>query len=215
MSRVVIIDYGSGNLKSAQKAFEYASKNLVSHTKIIISKDSREVLNANRIVLPGVGSFGDCLRGLSTLPGMLEALQEHVIERERPFMGICVGMQLLADYGMENGYTKGLGWLKGEVVPLRPSGEGLKIPHMGWNDLEFSENPPPIFAGLNTGDHAYFVHSYHFKCENPKEVFATVNHGGKISAIVGRNNILGTQFHPEKSQRLGLMLIENFLKWCP
>ena len=215
MSRVVIIDYGSGNLKSAQKAFEYASKNLVSNTKVIISKNSCELSKASRIVLPGVGSFGDCLRGLSTLPGMLEALQENVIERERPFMGICVGMQLLADYGMENGYTKGLGWLKGEVVPLRPSGEGLKIPHMGWNNLSFSARPHPVLARIEDGAHAYFVHSYQLNARNPSEILAETNHGGPVTAIVGRDNMIGTQFHPEKSQHTGLQFIQSFLEWRP
>ena len=164
-------------------------------------------------VAPGVGAFGDCLAGLRALPGMVEALQENVIARGKPFLGICVGMQLMATRGLEHGVHQGLGWIAGEVRGIK--GAGLKVPHMGWNDLRLKVPSHPLFAGVNSGDHAYFVHSYHLVPEQPSDVVADVDYGGPIVAAVGRDNIVGTQFHPEKSQALGLRLIANFLAWRP
>lgn len=212
---VVIIDYGSGNLRSAAKAFEraIAEENLALTVKV--TGDARDLSDASHVVLPGVGAFGDCRRGLDALPGMVEALQRTVIEKGRPFLGICVGMQLMATTGREHGEHRGLGWIPGEVVLLRPGGEHLKIPHMGWNGLRISAPEHPFFAGVEPGAHAYFVHSYGFACSNPRHTLATVDHGGPVTAVIGRDNLIGTQFHPEKSQAVGLRLIANFLKWRP
>ena len=215
MFKVAIIDYGSGNIKSAFKAFQRAGMDISKQTKIIVSNNPNELSNVSSIVLPGVGAFSDCLDGLAIIPGMLEVLQTHVLDNGRPFLGICVGMQLLADFGLENGHTEGLGWVSGKVVPLAPEDKRLKIPHMGWNNLQFFSKHHPVLDGLDNGGHAYFVHSYHFKCSNPDEIYATVDHGEEISAIVGKDNIVGTQFHPEKSQLFGLRLIQNFLNWKP
>lgn len=205
----VIVDYGSGNLRSAAKAFERASNG----GKIEVTGDAAALTQATHIVLPGVGAFGDCLAGLRALPGMVEALQENVIARGKPFLGICVGMQLMAPRGLEHGVHQGLGWIAGEVRGIK--GAGLKVPHMGWNDLRLKVPSHPLFAGVNSGDHAYFVHSYHLVPEQPSDVLADVDYGGPIVAAVGRDNIVGTQFHPEKSQALGLRLIANFLAWRP
>ncbi len=205
----VIVDYGSGNLRSAAKAFERASNG----GKIEVTGDAAALTQATHIVLPGVGAFGDCLAGLRALPGMVEALQENVIARGKPFLGICVGMQLMATRGLEHGVHQGLGWIAGEVRGIK--GAGLKVPHMGWNDLRLKVPSHPLFAGVNSGDHAYFVHSYHLVPEQPSDVLADVDYGGPIVAAVGRDNIVGTQFHPEKSQALGLRLIANFLAWRP
>ena len=212
---VVIIDYDSGNLRSALKAFEYSSAEIVNGPDVIVSKNPKDLFKASHIVLPGVGSYCDCRQGLSDIPGMEEGLQINVIELGKPFLGICVGMQLLASRGFENGVTGGLNWIAGDVVPLSTSGGTLKVPHMGWNNLRFLKENHPVFNGLKENSHAYFVHSFHFQCENKPQKLAVVDYGTEISAVVGENNILGTQFHPEKSQSFGLKFISNFLQWRP
>lgn len=216
MSQIVaIVDYGAGNLKSAQKAFARAAEG--TETEIIVTSDADLVRNADRIVLPGVGAFADCMAGLDAVPGMHEVLTEKVIAGGAPFLGVCVGMQLLASVGREKTETKGLGWIAGAIEKIEPSDPALKVPHMGWNTLSVSR-AHVLLEGIETGEnglHAYFVHSYHMKAEKPEEVIATADYGGPITAIVGRDNIFGTQFHPEKSQSLGLALIENFLGWTP
>lgn len=211
---VVIVDYGSGNLRSAAKAFERAIAEAGLCMTVRVSADPEAVLAARHVVLPGVGSFADCMSGLVAVPGLLEAIGEAVLHRGRPFLGICVGMQLMARLGREHGEHQGLGWIGGEVVPVAPTDSTLKIPHMGWNELEFSATHP-LFAGLAGETHAYFVHSYQFIPDDPAHRLATVDYGGPITAIVGRDNLVGTQFHPEKSQTLGLRLITNFLSWTP
>lgn len=212
---VVIVDYGSGNLRSAAKAFERVVRENGSGHQVIVSSDPEDLKKADRIVLPGVGAFGDCKRGLSNLPGMLDTLSDEVLNKGKPFFGICVGMQLLASVGREHGDHEGLGWIKGEVVPLTPDDKSLKIPHMGWNVIEIHGSLHPMLQGLESGVHAYFVHSYHFLPEDDDNVLATVGYGGPVTAAVGRDNIFGTQFHPEKSQKVGLHIIENFLNWKP
>ncbi len=214
-----IIDYGSGNLRSAAKAFARAAAD-AGTGNVIVTSNAKEVANADRIVLPGVGAFADCRRGLDAVPGMVDALRGAVIERKRPFLGICVGMQLMADAGFEHGETQGLGWIPGKVVELKPQGTApdggsFRVPHMGWNELMFDTAAHPVFAGFSTGDHLYFVHSYHLECANPADRLASVSYGQTITAAVGRDNMIGTQFHPEKSQALGLRLISNFLSWSP
>ena len=212
---VAIIDYGAGNLKSAQKAFARSAEG--TGTEIVVTSDADLVRRADRIVLPGVGAFADCMAGLDAVPGMHEVLTEKVIAGDTPFLGVCVGMQLLASVGREKIETKGLGWIAGAIEKIEPSDPALKVPHMGWNTLSISR-PHALLEGIETGEdglHAYFVHSYHMKAENADEVIATADYGGPITAIVGRDNIFGTQFHPEKSQTLGLALIANFLKWRP
>lgn len=212
---VAIIDYGAGNLKSAQKAFARAAMD--TRTEVSVTADADLVRKADRIVLPGVGAFADCMAGLDAVPGMHEVLTEKVIGGSTPFLGVCVGMQLLASVGREKIETKGLGWISGAIEKIQPSDPALKVPHMGWNTLAVSR-PHALLEGIETGDaglHAYFVHSYHMRVENPREVIATADYGGPITAIVGHDNIFGTQFHPEKSQSLGLALIANFLKWRP
>jgi glutamine amidotransferase len=214
---VVIIDYGSGNLHSAAKAFERAALESGITSTIRVTSDTGEVRAADRIVLPGVGAFADCRRGLDAVPGMVEVLEEVVRAKGRPFLGICVGMQLLASRGLEYTVTKGLGWIPGDVSLIVPHGEGLKIPHMGWNTLA-RQNDHALLDGIETGPdglHAYFVHSYTLAAANPGDVLAVTDHGGPVTAMVGRDNIAGTQFHPEKSQKLGLRLIANFLRWKP
>jgi glutamine amidotransferase len=212
----VIIDYGSGNLRSAAKAFERAASEAGSHEPIVVSSDVKVIARAVRIVLPGVGAFQDCMRGLRALDGLQDILQEAVIEKGRPFLGICVGMQLLATEGIEFGHHQGLGWIGGQVVPLAPRDATLKIPHMGWNELDLREAGHPVLQGLSkTGRHVYFVHSYHMQLENQEQALATTDYGGPVMAAVGRDNIVGTQFHPEKSQEVGLQLITNFLRWRP
>ena|SRR5271165_1891009 len=214
---VAIIDYQSGNLHSAAKAFERAARESGIAASIVLTSDPEIVGQADRIVLPGVGAFGDCYNGLAAVPGMLEALEDAVLRRARPFYGICVGMQLLAGRGLEHGEHRGLGWIGGEVSMLRPADPALKIPHMGWNTLNFVQDHA-LFEGIPGGDkgwHAYFVHSYHFLAEDEKSVVATSNYGGPITAFIARDNIAGSQFHPEKSQKLGLRLIANFLGWRP
>jgi glutamine amidotransferase len=214
VSTVALIDYGSGNLRSAAKAVERAAADAGLSTTVLVTADADAVRRADRIVLPGVGAYGDCKRGLSEVPGMLDALEEAVITGGRPFLGICVGMQLMAERGVEHGVHQGLGWIKGEVVALEPSDPALKIPHMGWNELEII-TPHPVLAGLPAGAHAYFVHSYHLRCADPANELVRVEYGGPVTAVVGRDNLVGTQFHPEKSQNAGLALIANFLQWRP
>lgn len=215
--KTVIIDYGSGNLHSAHKAFERAAYDNAIAGTVVVSPRAEDVEQADRIVLPGVGAYRDCLLGLVRLPGMREALQEQVIARGKPFLGICVGMQLLATRGLEHDVTQGLGWVAGDVVRITPADATLKVPHMGWNTLDVA-SPHPLLAGIPTGPeglHAYFVHSYHLQATLPEDVVATTSYGGRITAMVGYDNIAGTQFHPEKSQALGLALIANFLRWKP
>ena len=209
--KAVIIDYGSGNLHSALKAFERAAD---GSGQIAITSDPDEVRKAERIVLPGVGAFKDCHAGLMAVPGMRETLQEQVIARGKPFLGICVGMQLMATRGLEHDITQGLGWIAGDVKPITPADSTLKIPHMGWNTLDVKSSHP-LLAGIEEGAHAYFVHSYHLEAALPEDVIATADYAGPITAMVGYGNMAGTQFHPEKSQTLGLALIANFLRWKP
>jgi imidazole glycerol-phosphate synthase subunit HisH len=212
--KVVIIDYGSGNLHSALKAFERAAG---GSGQISITSDPDEVRKAERIVLPGVGAFKDCRAGLMAVPGMRETLQEQVIGRGKPFLGICVGMQLMATRGLEHDITQGLGWIAGDVKPIIPADSSLKIPHMGWNTLE-AKRPHALLDGIALGEnglHAYFVHSYQLEAALPEDVIATSDYAGAITAMVGYDNMAGTQFHPEKSQTLGLTLIANFLRWKP
>ncbi|HET6158109.1 MAG TPA: imidazole glycerol phosphate synthase subunit HisH [Dongiaceae bacterium] len=209
---VAIVDYGAGNLRSAEKALAAAAGD---SARVIVTADPDAVRKADRVVLPGVGAFADCKRGLDSLPGMVEALEDAVLKQGKPFLGICVGMQLMASQGVEFGTHKGLDWIKGKVVVLDPADQSLRIPQMGWNDLELTDVAHPALAGTKTGDHAYFVHSYHFVAERPQDVLASVEYGGPVTAIVGRDNLLGVQFHPEKSQRVGLTLLKSFLKWNP
>lgn len=209
---VALIDYGSGNLRSAEKALARASDEHRTGHEIRVTSDPEIVVQADRIVLPGVGAFADCVRGLAAVPGMEEALAEAVIVGGRPFLGICVGMQLMARVGREFGDTPGLGWIDGEVVRLTPDDPMLKIPHMGWNELHIPV-PHPLFAGIEESAHAYFVHSFEMRSRN--DVLATTDYGGPVTAAVGRDNLFGTQFHPEKSQAVGLRLLANFLRWAP
>ncbi|MGO9786762.1 MAG: imidazole glycerol phosphate synthase subunit HisH [Stellaceae bacterium] len=209
-----LIDYGSGNLRSAAKAFERAAREVGLAADIQVTGDAKAVAAADRIVLPGVGAFADCKRGLMAVPGMGDALEEAVIGKARPFLGICVGMQLMATRGLEFAVTEGLGWVPGEVVAIEPKDKSLKIPHMGWNDLRIIRQHP-MLAGIKTGDHAYFVHSYRFAAVAKADVYASVDYGGPITAAIGRENLFGVQFHPEKSEATGLRLISNFLRWKP
>jgi glutamine amidotransferase len=214
---VAIVDYQSGNLHSAAKAFERAARESGIAAEIAVTSDPGTVLRADRVVLPGVGAFGDCYQGLANTPGMIDALSEAVLERKRPFFGICVGMQLLADRGLEHGVHRGLGWIGGEVRVIEPADKSFKVPHMGWNTLSYLR-PHPLFEGIpgdDAGGHAYFVHSYQFRAQDPADVVAFSDYGGPVTACVARGNIAGSQFHPEKSQKLGLKLISNFLRWQP
>jgi len=214
---VAIIDYGSGNLHSAAKAFERAAREGGSELAIKVTARPEDVADADRIVLPGVGAFADCKRGLEEVPGMIDALEEAVQERGKPFLGICVGLQLMAERGLEHGVTPGLGWIKGEVRAIAPSDPDLKVPHMGWNTLRLVR-ANPLLEGVPTGEgglHAYFVHSYHLVPEVKDDLVASTDYGGPITAFIAKDNMAGTQFHPEKSQKLGLALIANFLRWKP
>jgi glutamine amidotransferase len=214
---VAIVDYGSGNLHSAAKAFERAARESGHVQPILVTNDPEKVQAAERVVLPGVGAFADCRRGLGAVDGMVEALDEAVRRRGRPFLGICVGMQLMAERGREHVVSEGLGWIAGEVDRITPDDASLKIPHMGWNTLN-ELRPHPLLDGIPVGPeglHAYFVHSYQLRPRDRADLVAEADYGGPLTAIVGRDNMAGTQFHPEKSQRLGLALIANFLKWSP
>jgi glutamine amidotransferase len=214
---IAIIDYGSGNLRSAHKAFERVINEQALNANVLVTSDPDLVAGADRVVLPGVGAFADCKAGLAAVDGMMDALFRAVTERGVPFLGICVGMQLMATRGLEHGVTPGFDWISGDVVPIEPNDPSLKIPHMGWNVLE-GVSDHPVLADIPLGPdglHAYFVHSYHLRAENDFDVLARADYGGPITAMVGRDNRVGTQFHPEKSQTLGLALIGNFLRWKP
>lgn len=210
---VAVVDYGSGNLRSVAKALEHCGAGSVT-----VTADPDAVKAADRIVLPGVGAFGDCRAGLFALDGMAEALIEAVTDHAKPFLGICVGMQLMATVGEEFGSHAGFGWIPGRVTAVKPADPSLKIPHMGWNQISF-ENPSdarhPVLAGIADGAYAYFVHSFHVECETKTDRLACVEYGGPLTAIIGRDTMIGAQFHPEKSQATGLKLIENFLSWSP
>ncbi len=217
MGLAAIIDYGSGNLHSAQKALERAARESNSATEIRLTSNPEEVRAAERIVLPGVGAFADCRHGLDAIDGMIEVLDEEVIDKGKPFLGICVGMQLMATRGLEHQVTEGLDWISGDVVAIEPADPTLKIPHMGWNTLQLRREHK-LLQGIPTGEnglHAYFVHSFHLKPASHETMIAETDHGGALTAIVGRDNLVGTQFHPEKSQTLGLALLRNFLQWRP
>ncbi|HBR68579.1 MAG TPA: imidazole glycerol phosphate synthase subunit HisH [Rhodospirillaceae bacterium] len=217
---IVIIDYGSGNLRSAAKAFERVAREEGLDREITVSNRPEDVRRAGRVVLPGQGAFGDCMQSLCAIPGMREALEETVIKAARPYLGICVGMQLMADKGLEHGEHKGLGWIPGEVVPMKPADKALKIPHMGWNELHAPVSGDPakthfVLRNIDSLNNYYFVHSYMFKCKEERHILAHTDYGGPVTAIVGRDNMIGVQFHPEKSQSAGLKLIANFLQWKP
>jgi len=215
--RVAIIDYGSGNLRSATKAFERASREAGIGAEIELTADAERVRTADRIVLPGVGAYADCAAGLHAVDGMWEAVEEVATSKGRPFLGICVGMQLMSERGLEKTVTNGFGWIAGDVREIEPSDPSLKIPQIGWNTIELRRDHP-LFSGIATGDnglHAYFVHSYHLAATKPEDVLAVTDYGGPVTAAVARGNVAGTQFHPEKSQALGLALIANFLRWKP
>jgi glutamine amidotransferase len=214
---LVVIDYGSGNLHSAAKALERAANDCGLNPPIIVSSDPQKLRIADRIVLPGVGAFKDCRDGLKAVPGMWETLEDEVIRRAKPFLGICVGMQLMASRGLEHDETQGFGWIPGDVKPIRPKNSRYKIPHMGWNTLDLHRSHA-LLTGIPLGEagfHAYFVHSYHLAAFEAANVVATAEHGATVTAMVARDNLAGTQFHPEKSQTLGLSLLANFLRWRP
>lgn len=208
---VAVVDYGSGNLRSAAKALERAA---AGREAVAVTARAEEVAAADRVVLPGVGAFADCMAGIAALPGMREALDRAARERGRPLLGICVGMQLMAARGCEHGDHAGFGWIDGAVRPLAPRGPALKVPHMGWNALVV-DRPHPLLDGLPAGAHAYFTHSYAMAPDDPADVVAHADHGGPVCAMVARGNLAGAQFHPEKSQRVGLRMLENFLRWRP
>ncbi|AGB43111.1 imidazole glycerol phosphate synthase subunit HisH [Mesorhizobium sp. CO1-1-7] len=215
--RVAIIDYGSGNLRSATKAFERAAREAGIAAEIDLTADADRVRTADRIVLPGVGAYADCAAGLRAVDGMWEAVEDVAIAKGRPFLGICVGMQLMSERGLEKTVTNGFGWISGDVKEITPSDPALKIPQIGWNTIEL-RHKHPLFSGIPTGAaglHAYFVHSYHLDAKKPDEILAVADYGGPVTATVARDNLAGTQFHPEKSQALGLALITNFLRWRP
>lgn len=209
----VLVDYESGNLHSAEKAFQRMAAE-VGGGKVLVTSRAEDVARADRIVLPGDGAFPACRRALRDAGGLSEAIGEAVTRQGRPFLGICVGMQMMATLGREYADTEGFGWIGGEVVRITPADPALKVPHMGWNDLVI-DNPHPLLEGIETGEHAYFVHSYHMQVRDPAERLAHVEYGGDVTAIIGRDTMVGTQFHPEKSQHAGLRLIANFLRWKP
>ena len=208
--RVALVDYDSGNLHSAEKAF--ALMGCETGAEVVVTSDPDVVARADRVVLPGDGAFPACRAALDAVPGMVGVLREAVLDRGVPFMGICVGMQMLAEVGHEYRDTPGLGWIGGEIEAI--DAPGLKVPHMGWNDLAILR-PHPVLEGVATGDHTYFVHSWQFRVTDPADLLATADYGGPVTAVVGRGNIVGCQFHPEKSQAVGLRIIGNFLRWRP
>lgn len=208
-----IIDYGAGNLRSAAKALAHAARD--SDEAVVVTADPAMIAAADRIVLPGVGAFAECKRGLESKAGVVAAMREAVLERGRPFLGICVGMQLMASVGVEYGEHPGLDWIKGKVVKLTPTDGTLKIPQMGWNNLNLRQPEHPLFKGLASGVHGYFVHSYHYLLDDAADLLADVDYGGQVVAAIGRDNLVGLQFHPEKSQAVGLQLLGNFLAWRP
>ncbi|GGE28941.1 imidazole glycerol phosphate synthase subunit HisH [Agaricicola taiwanensis] len=214
---VAIVDYGAGNLRSVAKAFEQVSRRSGSDRPVIITSDPDKVYKADWIVLPGDGAFADCRRGLDQTDGMIQSLREVVETKARPFLGICIGMQLLATTGREHGVTEGLGWIPGEVIQLRPANPGLKVPHMGWNTLD-PQLDHPLLEDLDLGPqglHAYFLHGFHLVPKDGADVLAAADYGGPVTAMVARGTVAGAQFHPEKSQKLGLKILENFLRWRP
>ena len=219
--KIAIIDYGSGNLRSAAKAFEHISKEHNMDAQVLITSQAEDLHKCERIVLPGQGAFGDCMRGLKAVDGMIEALEEAVLEKGTPFLGICVGMQLMATRGLEHGSHAGLNWIEGEVVPIEPKDSSLKIPHMGWNDLYFplystdQNNRHFVLRSTENSENFYFVHSFMFQCLYNHHVIAMTEYGGLIPAVVGRDNMIGVQFHPEKSQKAGLELLKGFMEWKP
>ncbi len=212
---VVIVDYGSGNLHSAAKAFERAAREAGLDRRVRVSADPALIRAADRIVLPGVGAFDDCMARLAARPGLRAALEDAVIGAGRPFLGICVGLQLCASVSFEHGRHEGFGWIPGEVTALAPADPALKVPHMGWNDIAVAAPAHPLLEGIATGAHFYFVHSYHLRCDDQGDVLATADYGGPVTAAAARGNVAGVQFHPEKSQAAGLALIANFLRWTP
>jgi len=216
-STIALIDYGSGNVRSAQKALQLAAAESQLDANIVLTSDPDLVRDANRIVLPGVGAFGDCRKGIKVRAGLWEAIEEAVIRKGRPFLGICVGMQLMAKLGLEHGRYEGFGWIDGQVEPIKPSDPGLKIPHMGWNALSLTEAGAdhPVTEVFEPGDHVYFVHSYQMQLASEDSLLGTTDYAGQISAVVGQQNYIGTQFHPEKSQAVGVMFLQAFLEWWP
>ncbi|WP_170573151.1 imidazole glycerol phosphate synthase subunit HisH [Ruegeria atlantica] len=208
-----IIDYESGNLHSAEKAFQRMARE-VDAGEVVVTSDADVVARADRLVLPGDGAFPACAAELRGHKGIYDAMVEAVEQKGRPFLGICVGMQLMASKGHEYRETEGLGWVAGDVVRIEPSDRNLKVPHMGWNDLVL-ESDHPVFSGIKSGDHAYFVHSYHFRVADPAQRLAYVDYGQEVTAVIGRDTMIGMQFHPEKSQDVGLRMIGNFLTWTP
>lgn len=205
---IAIIDYGAGNLFSVAKALLHVAEDI---TEVKIVQDAEALDKATHIILPGVGTFAACMAGLTAIPGMLKSLEDNVLQRGKPFLGICVGMQLMMERGFEHGEHAGLGWIEGDVVPLTPDDASLSIPHMGWNELRLKVRPHPLFKKIDNGEHAYFVHSFYCKCTNPNDVIAEVDYGGPVTAAIQRDNMFGVQFHPEKSQKTGLKLLRNFL----
>lgn len=207
-AKIIIIDYGSGNLQSVLNALELIKS---PDQEVLISKNPEDLKSASHIILPGVGAFGDCMSGLKSIPSMITTLKNQILDQKKNFLGICVGMQLLADWGFEYGEHEGLGFIPGKVIEIDNKNNKLKIPHMGWNDLQIKPNNNPALNGLKSGDHAYFVHSYHFICNDENNVLANVEYGQKITAIIAKDNIIATQFHPEKSAEIGLRLLKNFI----
>jgi glutamine amidotransferase len=214
--KLAIIDYGSGNLRSAAKSIERAGRQAGLSLEVMVTSNPTVVSEAERIVLPGVGAFGDCAAGLKAVPGMWQALEDVVLNQGKPFLGICVGMQLMADRGLEHGNHEGFGWIPGEVIPIKPEDSDLKIPHMGWNTLEICGEHALLDELEGAAEpHAYFVHSYHFQPKNLGNRYAITHYGSEITAVVGHDNMIGTQFHPEKSQKVGLTFLQHFLEWRP
>ena len=213
--KIAVIDYGSGNLRSVAKAIERAMADASINGQVIITSELVHIRNSDRIVLPGVGAFNDCHAGIKSIPGLWQSLNDAVKTQGKPLLGICVGMQLLADWGREFGDTEGFGWIGGEVKLIEFENKALNIPHMGWNNLFFSDRRHPLFEGILPGAHVYFVHSYAFQCANVAYQIASVDYGGHITASIGHENVVGSQFHPEKSQAVGLRFLTNFLKWQP